>query len=51
MVSVVIRLHEHSSCGKEGGVGHNSEWARDVGDQEDGGRGKYLLESLKGILL
>ena len=51
MVSIVISLHEHGSCGKEGGINHNGEGMRDIGNQENGGGGKYLLECLKCILL
>ena len=51
MVSIVISLHEHGSCSKERGIGHDSKGTRDVRDQEDGGRGKYLLEYLEDVLL
>ena len=31
-VSGYIRLHQDGTCGQEGGVGHESEGAGDVGD-------------------
>ena len=51
MVSIGISLHEYSSCGKEGGISHDSEGAGDIGDEEDWGRGEYLFECVKGVLL
>ena len=30
MVSIVISLHEHSSCSKEGGVSHDSKGVGDI---------------------
>ena len=51
MVSIVISLHEYSSGSEEGGIGHNSEGAGDIRNEEDWGRGEYLFECVKGILL
>ena len=51
MVSIGISLHKYSSCSKEEGIGHESEGVGDVRDEEDWGRGEYLFECVKGVLL
>ena len=51
MVSIGISLHKYGSCSKEGGIGHDSEGVGDIGDEEDWGRGEYLFECVKGVLL
>ena len=51
MVSIVISLHKYSSCSEEGGIGHDSEGVCDVRNEKDWGRGEYLFECVKGVLL
>ena len=50
MISIGISF-EYGSCVKEEGIGHDSEGAGDVGDEEDWGREEYLFECVKGVLL
>ena len=39
-VSCFIRLHQDSTSGEEGGVGHKGEGASDIGDTEHRGGGE-----------
>ena len=50
-VSCCIGLHQNGSSGQEGGIGHEVNGARDIGDTEDRGGGEDCFQGIKGVLL
>ena len=49
-ITVCVSLHKDCASGKQGGIGHDVEGARDVQDGEDRGCDKDHFGSIKGLL-
>ena len=50
-ITVCVSLHKDCASGKQRGVEHDVEGARDVWDSKDRGCGKDCFESIEGLLV